>query len=224
MPSGPIGRGGLSRVYHISRTDGVLSTRRPFATGYGPLLPEERNHWLATHVLPHEGDVRRWLRRFSGIEIDDIIQQAWVELAEADPASIRFPRAWFFGVARHLVLQHYRKARIVSFDSLTDFSGAEIPDLGQAVERSVTARQELRFLDQVARDLPDRCRDVFVLRRFYGYSQRECALHLNVSENVVEKQLARALRIIGTAYAGRDLPAQGGGSASGDLRSGKSNA
>ncbi|WP_246384793.1 RNA polymerase sigma factor [Gluconacetobacter asukensis] len=201
----------------------MLSTRRPCATGCGPLLPEERNHWLATHVLPHEGDVRSWLRRFSGIESDDIIQQAWVELAEADHTSIRFPRAWFFAVARNLVLQHYRKARIVSFDSLTDFSGAEIPDQGQAVERSVTARQELRFLDQVARELPDRCRDVFVLRRFYGYSQRECALHLNVSENVVEKQLARALRIIGTAYAGRDLPAQGGGHGPGDLRKGKSN-
>lgn len=187
------------------------------------MLPENRNRWLATHVLPHEGDVRAWIRRFAGIEADDIIQQAWVVLAETDPATIRFPRAWFFGVARNLILQHYRRSRVVSISSLTDFSCEEIPDQEQAVERSATARQELRFLNEVTDTLPPRCREVFVLRRIYGYSQRECALHLNISENVVEKQLAKALRLIGAAYARRDGAVHDPGRGFVDIRKDRSN-
>jgi RNA polymerase sigma-70 factor (family 1) len=53
--------------------------------------------------------------------------------------------------------------------------------------------------DQLARlvaGLPERCRITYQLSREYGLSQKEIALHLQVSEKAVEGNLSRALKAL----------------------------
>ena len=50
------------------------------------------------------------------------------------------------------------------------------------------------MLVRAIQGLPDRCRQVFTLRKVYGYSQKEIALRLNISENTVEQHLTKAAR------------------------------
>lgn len=164
------------------------------------MLSESQAKWLAEDVLPHEADVRRWLSRYSGIEADDVIQEAWVILATIDRTTVRFPRRLFFVIARNIVLQHYRRARIVSFSSLADITEDCAADDGPDPEQRVSARKELEFLNRVISELPPRCRTIFTLHRIHGYSHKECAEQLDLSENVVAKQMGRALRLIGDAY------------------------
>ena len=40
---------------------------------------------------------------------------------------------------------------------------------------------------EAVRQLPEQCRRVFVLKKVYGYSQREIAKELSLSESTVEK-------------------------------------
>ena len=42
--------------------------------------------------------------------------------------------------------------------------------------------------------LPTRCRQVFTLRKVYGYSQKQIAERLQISENTVEQHLTKAAR------------------------------
>jgi len=42
--------------------------------------------------------------------------------------------------------------------------------------------------------LPERCREVFTLRRIHGVSQKEIAARLGISEKTVENQSVLALR------------------------------
>jgi RNA polymerase sigma-70 factor (ECF subfamily) len=44
--------------------------------------------------------------------------------------------------------------------------------------------------------LPERCRQVFELRKVHGLSQAETAKALRISENIVEKETARGLSLI----------------------------
>jgi RNA polymerase sigma-70 factor (ECF subfamily) len=60
----------------------------------------------------------------------------------------------------------------------------------------VASRRELGRVQQLIEELPERCRQIFTLRRIHGLSQRETAMRLGVSENVVEMQSARGLRLI----------------------------
>nr|WP_230975898.1 sigma-70 family RNA polymerase sigma factor [Acetobacter garciniae] len=167
-------------------------------------MSETQARWLAEEILPHEADVRRWLSRFSGIDVDDVIQEAWIALSRTEPATIRFPRRWFFKVARNVVLQYYRRARIVPLSSLSDITDDTLVDSEPGPEQHVSAREELQFLSQTISDLPPRCRAIFTLHRIHGYSRKDCASRLGLSENVIEKQMARALRLIGDAYAQRE--------------------
>ena len=162
--------------------------------------------WVGAQVLPHECDVRAWLRRAgaSPEDVDDIVQEAYCRLAGlGSVAHIANGRAYFFQTARNIAAERVRRARIVRIDFVTEIDALNILDSEPSAERVVDSRRELARVQKLIEDLPERCRDVFMLRRIHGLSQKEVAERLKVSENVVEAQAARALRLILAALAGR---------------------
>lgn len=68
-------------------------------------------------------------------------------------------------------------------------------------ERVVSGRNELALVRSLIDGLPDRCRQVFELRRIHGLAQREVAERLGITENVVEQQSIRGLRLLLKALA-----------------------
>ena len=162
---------------------------------------EEKVRWLSLHVLPHEKDLRNWLKQFREIEVDDVVQECYAGLLSVDTRLVHTPRAYLFKMARNVVFQHYRRARIISIVTLADFDVQSIVDDTPSPERTVEARQELKRLHKVVEALPERCRQILLLRRLEGLSQRQVSERLGISENIVEKQIARALRALGKMFA-----------------------
>jgi RNA polymerase sigma-70 factor (ECF subfamily) len=111
------------------------------------------------------------------------------------------PRNYVFQMARNLVIDHLRRKRVVnieaaqSLDELAVFDGAPSP------ERVAMARAELKWVLGVIAKLPERCREVFQMRKVYGLSQAETAQQLGLSENVVEKETMRGMHIISDTVA-----------------------
>src|SRR3546814_6998817 len=68
--------------------------------------------------------------------------------------------------------------------------------LFRAADRIISGRQELARLEAALGDLPERCRETFVLRKIDELSQRETAGKMGVSEATVEKQMVKAMRIL----------------------------
>lgn len=56
------------------------------------------------------------------------------------------------------------------------------------------ARSELRLLQGALELLPVRCREVFQLRKIDGLSQREVAQKMGITEDTVERQVAKGVR------------------------------
>lgn len=155
--------------------------------------------WVAREIFPHEADVRAWLRRSSlrTSEEDDVIQEAYCRLlAVKSAADIRQPRAYFFTVARSIVLETFRRARVVRIDAAAEVAMLDSVDPAAPAEQTISDRQELQRVEAGLAKLPNRCREIFLLRRIHGLSQREVAIRLNISENVVGKQTARALDLL----------------------------
>jgi RNA polymerase sigma factor (sigma-70 family) len=65
----------------------------------------------------------------------------------------------------------------------------EGPDAAETASQG----QELELLHETIRLLPERCRQVFALRRLQGLSHREIATRLGISENTVDAQLCNAI-------------------------------
>jgi len=161
-------------------------------------LSRETAQWFAAHVLPREADVRGWLRASLRIENeDDVIQEAYAKMfAHGGFEQIASPRAWFFAVARNIVLKQMRRDRIVRIDAVAEIDALGIVDYEPSAERAVSGRQELARVQRLIEALPERCRLIFLMRKVDGLPQREIARRLRVSENIVEKEAAKGLRLV----------------------------
>jgi len=171
--------------------------------------------FVGGQILPHEADVRAWLRRSGSTpaDTDDVVQETYCRLAALDSvAHITSGRAYFFRTARNIAIEKIRRARIIRIDCVTEIDALNVVDEGPSPERVVASRRELSRVRKLIEGLPERCRHIFTLRRIHGLSQRETAARLGVTENVVEMQSARGLRLILRALSeaeARDHPAVG---------------
>ncbi len=156
--------------------------------------------WLAGNVLPHEPALRRWLTKRArleriGLTADDIIQETYARLTRLTSVEhIRDPRAYVFRAAYSILLQEIRQNRVVSFESIESLEALDLVSQEPSPDRRVEIAQEMQTLNLAISAMPKKCRIVFVLRKVHGYSQREIAAHLGISENTVETHLARGVR------------------------------
>jgi RNA polymerase sigma-70 factor (ECF subfamily) len=160
---------------------------------------DERALWLGRHVLPHEPQLRAWLRRRSlgGLEIDDVIQETYTRLVAAESvAHVHDAKNYAFQVAGSVVVDHLRRMKVVPISSVPDLDYLEVVSEEPSPERLTIDRDELHRLARMIATLPGKVRDVFTLRRVHGLSQHEVAQRLGLSESTVEKHMARGFLIM----------------------------
>jgi len=153
--------------------------------------------WIVAAFLPFEAEVRRWLRHSMRGRYDesDIIQEAYYRIWRgADHEQIDAPRSYFFQVVRNILLEQIRRDQVVQISALTEIDVQGIPCETPGADRVWAGRSRLAIVQRLIQELPARCRDVVSMRKIEAKSQRETASLLGVSENVVEKEVARGLR------------------------------
>jgi RNA polymerase sigma-70 factor (ECF subfamily) len=160
--------------------------------------------WVGRQILPHEGEVRAWLRRSNlpTHEVDDVVQEAYCKLAGLEAVGhIQNPRAYFFQTARTIVLMQARRARIVRIDTIGEIDALNILDERPNPEEEVTAFRDLQRLRALIDTLPEKCRRVFIMRKIEDIPQKEIARRLGITENTVEVHVTKGLQLILKAWA-----------------------
>ncbi|MBE7539072.1 MAG: sigma-70 family RNA polymerase sigma factor [Opitutaceae bacterium] len=161
-----------------------------------PLQTPDDARWYFEEVQPHERSVRSFLRAAapSPCDVDDMLQDSYLRLFRARASGpIRCVRALFFSIARNLVRDSVRRKlanREISDAGLDSLPAAECPGVAEVVE----FRQEQMFLAEAMQALPARCREVLFLRKIHGFSQKDIAARLGISENTVESLVSRGVR------------------------------
>src|SRR5712664_3798629 len=127
-------------------------------------------------ALEFESVLRACLRRYvkTPADVDELLQETYARLLVAGRDSkkdILSVRAFALGVARHVALDWLRHQDVIPIERVTDLEALNDLNEGEQVEAIVSLDQEIDRLAQAVQDLPDRCRDVFVLRKVYGYNQ-----------------------------------------------------
>jgi RNA polymerase sigma factor (sigma-70 family) len=127
-------------------------------------------------------------------EVEDIVQETYVKLCLVkNPEQIKHPKSYLYQMAKNLARDHAKSSgnRLSErFEEVEDFLHTR-EDL---VYREVVSSQEFRAFCEAVRHLPLQCRRAFVLKKVYGYSQREIAKELKITESTVEKHVALGLR------------------------------
>ena len=148
--------------------------------------------------------VRYFRKRTRSREVHDLVQQVFLRLSESgDVESIRNPDAYIFRTASNTLTDHWRRGetrRRMAADAQTLVS--DEPDSTSSPERVLLAREGLARLAAAIRLLPERTRDVFILRCYEGLTHAEIARLQGISVRAVEKHYAKALSRIALALEG----------------------
>lgn len=160
----------------------------------------DQARWFTEEVQPHEASLRQWLqRRFPWLhEVDDIARESvirlWHRRNSSTRGAIASPKAMLFAIARNAACDLARRRGIAKINSVAEIESLPVLDEHTDVAEHVSTRQELEFLAEAVRDLPDGCRQVLTLCKMYGYTPKEVAARLCISEHTVRAQIAKGMR------------------------------
>ncbi|MES2824177.1 MAG: RNA polymerase sigma factor [Pseudomonadota bacterium] len=131
-------------------------------------------------------------------EIEDIVQETYVRVCQVvKQDEIRYPRSFMLKTAKNLALDYAKRAETrltISTDDDFDWDLANANSNEDDTFNRVAANQEFGHFCDAVRLLPLQCRKAFILRKVYGYSQKEIAERLDISENTVEKHIALGIK------------------------------
>jgi len=171
----------------------------------------DQARWFAEEVQPHEAALRAYLRgRFPSLhDVDDLVQESYARILRArEIGTAKLTRAYLFVTARNLALDAIRHTNVVAIQSLAEIDESSVveerPDAAEAARpllekggpgapKPASSDQELEILAEAIATLPQRCREIFVLRRYRELSHRDIALRLGIAENTVNAQLVIAM-------------------------------
>lgn len=153
------------------------------------------NLWLADLFRHHNRDAVRFAARLVGDRDggEEVVQNAWLRLsARQNTSPIEHPKTYLFAATRNaaidFTLRRQREwSRRVDFDALTD------TDLADGTLVTYEHRRQLARLAVYLNELPQACREAFIMNKLEGYTHPEIADRLGISVSMVEKHMVRAL-------------------------------
>ncbi len=169
----------------------------PTASADNSPLRDETVRWFHDEIYPHEPALRGYVRRNvpSATDADDVVQDIYVRMLHAQKTrSIRSGKALLFAVARNVVTDFFRRRKRVHFEEITETSSLAVLESEAGLTEKLCQLDELALLTAAVNALPPRCRQVILLRKINGMSQRDIAAKLGISENTVESLASKGVR------------------------------
>ncbi|WP_242552332.1 RNA polymerase sigma factor [Streptomyces beijiangensis] len=141
-------------------------------------------------VERHSTALHGYLARRAPTAADDLLSEVWLRAfggrSVFDPAR-GTPRAWLFGVARHVLAAHWRGAEPAGFP------GPEpVADPWQAVDRRLDAMAVAPLIREALAELPAVERELLLLVIWEQLTPAEAALVVGVPQGTARSRLHRA--------------------------------
>ncbi|MDE1915481.1 MAG: sigma-70 family RNA polymerase sigma factor [Sphingomonadales bacterium] len=158
---------------------------------------------MAREVMPHEARIRTWFsrRRVSHDEVDELMQEAYCRLAMLERVDhIDCGHAYFFSICRNLLARRLKRQQIAPFEAISEIESYR-DTAAPSPEEEVASRMAFDRLRELILGLPERCRRIVELRKIEGWSQKEIADHLGITQKAVEKQVWVGVRAIRKGWA-----------------------
>lgn len=137
---------------------------------------------------------RRLTRRLGSADLaSDVLHETYLRLEGIrDIGPLRSPKAYLFRIALNIAIDHRRaESRRLTADEVDCL--LHIPDDRPDAARVVEDRSEITLLRRAITELPVRRRQVLMLSRIEGLSNREIAQRFDVTVRTVETDLKQAI-------------------------------
>lgn len=142
--------------------------------------------------------LKRFLARFFSDrqDIEDVAQEAYLRAYVAEQQKdIEQPKAFLFRIARNVALTQLTKKSRKITDYLEECGASVVVEYGAAADREAEALESLGLYCDAVATLPEKCRQVFLLRKVNGLSHKEIAERMSLSVSSVEKYLLKGILV-----------------------------
>ncbi|WP_274104410.1 sigma-70 family RNA polymerase sigma factor [Pseudomonas putida] len=127
-------------------------------------------------------------------QAEDVVHDAYVRVLErSSQQPIEQPRAFLYRTMLNLVIDGHRRNALRQAEPLEVLDTHEhcfIPSPQTSLDHS----RRLEQLQEALAELPERCRECFLLRKIEGLSHPQIAERLGISRSLVEKHIVSAMK------------------------------
>lgn len=128
----------------------------------------------------------------STVDIEDVVQEAYVRAFKKEHSEpIENPHAYLFEVAKNVTLNIARSASRRPTDYLDDIDTIDATVSANNLYDELEAEELIGLHCAAIATLPKRCREVYTLKKIYGYSRSEISAKLGISISTVEGHLTK---------------------------------
>jgi len=162
-----------------------------------PPPPTEQTRWFMDEVHPHDSSLKAYLTNsFPAVrDVEDVVQESYARIWKARVLQpIRSAKGFLFQVARHVAVDLLRRGQVSPIDEGRDLAVLSVITSEPDAAEAAMIQERKRLLIAAVASLPNRCREIVILRKFEDIPQREVARRLRLSERTVENMLARGVR------------------------------
>lgn len=125
-------------------------------------------------------------------DIEDIVQETYVRVCQFEKKQIiSYPKTFIFRTARNLALDFVNRAEALKTDQVESEEDFDVIDTwDHDPYHRASTNHDFEMFCQAVRQLPLQTRRTYVLKKVYGYSQKEIAQRLDIAESTVEKHIS----------------------------------
>jgi len=151
---------------------------------------------VSAAFLVNHDFLKRFLARYfsDSQDIEDVAQEAYLRAYVAEQQKkIEQPKAFLFRIARNLALTQLTAKSKKITDYLEECGASVVIECVAAADSEVEAQESLGLYCEAVAALPEKCRQVFLLRKVHGLAHKEIAQRMSLSVSSVEKYLLRGI-------------------------------
>ena len=127
-------------------------------------------------------------------DIEDIAQEAYLRAYVAEQSrEIDRPEAYLYRSARNLALTKLTQKSRQMTDLIDDLEPVGVLDGDTPLEDLLAAEESLGLHCEAVAHLPEKCKQVYILRKVYGLTHKEIAERMSLSVSSIEKYMLKGV-------------------------------
>lgn len=165
---------------------------------------DSRQELLSTLARSYARPLTRFFARRVAVQADipDLLQEVFLRLSRfSDPGEIEHRDSFIFVTAANVLRDQARRDAVREVGKHDPIEDCDLPGSDFAPDRVLESRQAATILRAALLELPERTRDVFVLRVLEGMKMADVARAIGISTRAAEKHQARALVHVAAALS-----------------------
>ncbi|WP_448250035.1 RNA polymerase sigma factor [Thalassotalea agariperforans] len=135
-------------------------------------------------------------------DVDDVCQETFLRTYKSSlEKEVQSPKSFMFRVAKNLIFSNFRRASTQLNEYVEDINIVDSTIDLDNLENNVLAQEKLGVMCEAIAALPNKCRQVVIMRKVYGLSTKDIAARMNISPSTASNYITRGMCAYNDAIA-----------------------